>query len=166
MSHDRLTTQPGERASVLVPLEAAFRKAERAWEAAITERRGRAVIDRLDAAAQAAHGALYAGVPASRADVLIVFREVCSSLRASDDPLGVDLLPRIRALKRRLERGLLGPRDLVELRTVAKMAERDTFEIATIGGGTVTFPVESRCASWLVEAADCLSRPRVVCVVS
>src|ERR1700704_5710090 len=117
--------------SVLVPLDAALRKADRAYDDAITKKLGQAVIARRYAVLRAASAALHAGVPTSCADVLIVFREVSTGLRAAYDPLCSNLLPRIRALKRRFEHGLLAPRDLIELRAIAKRSEGATYEPGT-----------------------------------
>jgi hypothetical protein len=138
-------------ATSLAALERKFRKLDSAFDDALTSRDAAAVA-RTDRAAQGAHDALYAAVPRTLQDVVVVLRCVIGGMRASGDPLCDDLIPRARRLRVTLGRTAavtLG--SLIELRAIAFAAK------AVCSGDVGETPWISQ---WLEECAACLSRPQ------
>jgi len=137
----------------LAALDRRFRELDDVFDVALTSGNA-AEVSRTSQLAQEAHDALYNAAPHTLADVIVVLKCVIGGIAASDDALGVDLIPRLRRLRVRLGRlrASAGLNDLVELRDIAR-ASRAVCD----GGGSVSW-----ISQWLDECATCLGRPRLI----
>lgn len=90
--------------------------------------------------------------PETMREVHIVLRNVASSIAATDDPMGDELVPEMRRIASAARRGAVTVEDVKWLRAAAVLSNS-----VYNGGGLCLYP-----APQILAAAECIGRPRPV----